>query len=118
MIYLIVYGQKLFVTAPVTVEGTKDYLKLKVSFHGDEWDGLTKYAVMKMGNRTEAAALESEEDGTDAAAVELGHGTWEIYVYGVQTENSEVVKRITTDARPLEVRAEGDAGYDLVPSLI
>ena len=79
---------------------------------------ITGYRLPISGLPWEEVSIESEEDGTDAAAVELGHGTWEIYVYGVQTENSEVVKRITTDARPLEVRAEGDAGYDLVPSLI
>ena len=118
MIYLTVYGQKLFVTAPVTVEGTKDYLKVKVCFHGEEWDGLTKTVNLKAESRSVTAQLTAEEDGTETAAVEPGHGIWEIRVYGELTENGEVIKRITTDTGLLEVRAEGDAGYDLEPSLI
>ena len=60
---------------------------------------------------------ESEEDAWTGFA-DLDDGIWEVYISGEKRQNGSVVKRITTEAQLLEVRKEGDAGYDLCPSLI
>ena len=106
-------------TSEILVSGTQNYQVVKASFCGQEWDGLTKTVHLSMGERNETLQMDEEEEG-DAwtAFADLDYGTWEIYVSGDQTEDDVTVKRITTETRLLEVRREGDAGYDMVPSLV
>ena len=118
MITMLIFGQRLYMTAEILVSGTQNYQLVKASFYGQEWDGLTKTVHLSMGETTETLTLDESEGDFWTAFADLDHGTWEVYVVGELTENGNSVKRITTEARLLEVRAEGDADYDMVPSLI
>ena len=77
------------------------------------------YDSFSKGEDTETLNLSdgSEVDAWTAFA-DLDDGIWEVYISGEKSQNGSVIKRITTEAQLLEVRKEGDAGYDLCPSLI
>ena len=119
MIRMLIFGQRLYMTASILVSGTQNYQVVKASFFGQEWDGLTKTVHLARGEDTETLNLDGETEG-DAwtAFADLDSGVWEIWVAGERTENGSTVRRITTEAQLLEVRKEGDPGYDMCPSLI
>ena len=119
MIRMLVFGQRLYMTASILVSGTQNYQIVKASFYGQEWDGLTRTVHLSKGEDTETLNLSdgSEVDAWTAFA-DLDDGIWEVYISGEKRQNGSVIKRITTEAQLLEVRKEGDAGYDLCPSLI
>ena len=119
MILLIVEGQNLYRIAYILVDGTMGWFRFLVGFKSPEWEGLTKYVCLKKGEQTVIVPLHDKEQESYAdGETDLESGVWNMYVYGELMENGSVVKRITTDSRLLEVRKEGDAGYDMEPSLI
>ncbi len=119
MIRILIFGQRLYMTTSILISGTENYQVVKASFYGQEWDGMTKTVHLTKGEDTETLNLDEEPEG-DAwtAFADLDDGIWEVYISGEKRQNGSVIKRITTEAQLLEVRKEGDAGYDLSPSLI
>ena len=68
MIRMLVFGQRLYMTASILVSGTQNYQMVKASFYGQEWDGLTRTVHLSKGEDTETLNLSdgSEEDAWTA----------------------------------------------------
>ena len=104
MIKLIVNKQELSIVTSKVVSGTHQYLTVEGDFKGNDWTGLRKWVHFTMGNFNYIVPMQNDKIEA-SAQLDLTEGTWEVYVHGNLTTDSEVTERITTDVQLLYVDA-------------
>ena len=106
MILGTVRGQTLRLSYPTVVADTIDYLEAAFSFEGTEWEGLSKWAHFKMGDRVFSVVL-TEDTIRREDHLNLSAGEWEVYVHGDAIVSGETVRRITTRSCKMQVAESG-----------
>ena len=102
-----VEGQNLKLYLPqVMVAGTINYFEVNFTFHGKEWEGLSKWAHFRQEDRVYDFLLTDDCIRSDAG-LNLTEGDWEVCVHGEMHENNRVSKRIVTDLEHFYVSASG-----------
>ena len=100
-----VKGQSLRLSAPVIAADTINYLTARFLF-SEDWDGLMIFAHFNCGNANYDAPLINGELLEDSH-INLGAGTWSVWLHGEGYSDGKLVKRITTIQALLIVKPTG-----------
>lgn len=106
MITGFVRGQELRLNTPVIAADTIDYLTARFTFQTREWAGLEKWAHWQNGAEVYDIPLEDDRI-METAHLNLGAGTWNVWLHGNRFESGEVVCRITTEKAKVDVIPTG-----------
>ena len=109
-----VKGQSLRLSAPVIAADTINYLTARFLF-SEEWDGLMIYAHFTCGSANYDAPLVNGEL-TEESHVNLGAGTWSVWLHGEEYSDGKLTKRITTVQALLIVKPTGTFDGEPFPS--
>lgn len=117
MIRAIITGQELkLASTPYIVSDTIDYITADFRFSGD-WAGLEKHAIFEMGGDTYDVTLIDDAIAADKH-LNLTTGTWTMSVVGVEIEDAEIVKRITTYPVAIGVLNSGSTSGEPFPPAV
>ena len=100
-----VKGQALRISSPTIAADTISYLTARFVFTSD-WDGAVKFAHFSCGENNYSVPLTDNEIG-EGDKLNLGAGTWKVWLHGERYEGGELTQRITTEEALLVVRATG-----------
>lgn len=100
-----VKGQSLRISSPTIAAATISYLTARFVFTSD-WDGAVKFAHFSCGDKNYSVPLTDDEIG-EGDKLNLGAGTWKVWLHGERYEGGELTQRITTEEALLVVRATG-----------
>ena len=100
-----VKGQSLRISSPTIAADTISYLTARFVFTSD-WDGAVKFAHFSCGEKNYSVPLTDNEIG-EGDKLNLGAGTWKVWLHGERYEGGELTQRITTEEALLVVRATG-----------
>lgn len=100
-----VKGQSLRISSPTIAADTISYLTARFVFTSD-WDGAVKFAHFSCGEKNYSVMLNNDEIG-EGDKLNLGAGTWKVWLHGERYEGGELTQRITTEEALLVVRATG-----------
>lgn len=116
MITGFVNGQRLKLGAPVVAADTIDYLTAQFVFQTADWLGLEVWSHWQNGAEVYDIPL---EDGriTEAAHLNLGAGTWNVWLHGNRYADGAVVQRITTEKARVEVVPTGSLDGEPFPEI-
>lgn len=111
-----VNGQRLRLGAPVVAADTIDYLTAQFVFQTADWLGLEIWSHWQNGAEVYDIPL---EDGriTEAAHLNLGAGTWNVWLHGNRYADGAVVQRITTEKARVEVVPTGSLDGEPFPEI-
>lgn len=115
MIELYVAGQSMKMFTPVIAADSLNYLTAKVYFVGEEWTGYTRWAHFRKGETVYDVSLDENDMVTEADALNLTTGEWEVYITG--TKDSA---RLTTVVVIFTVKESGlvDAPLHVIPQTV
>lgn len=114
-----VKGQSLRISSPTIAADTISYLTARFVFTSD-WDGAVKFAHFSCGEKNYSVPLTDNEIG-EGDKLNLGAGTWKVWLHGERYEGGKLKQRITTEEALLVVRATGNfegGPFPTVPSEI
>lgn len=100
-----VKGQALRISSPTIAADTISYLTARVVFTSD-WDGAVKFAHFSCGENNYSVPL-TDDEIREGDKLNLGAGTWKVWLHGERYEGGELTQRITTEEALLVVRATG-----------
>lgn len=100
-----VKGQSLRISSPTIAADTISYLTARFVFTSD-WDGAVKFAHFSCGEKNYSVPLTDNEIG-EGDKLNLGAGTWKVWLHGERYSGGELTQRITTEEALLVVRATG-----------
>lgn len=101
MMEFYITGQTIRYTSPVIAANSRDYLRARFHFSGEEWEGCSKWAHFRQGETVYDLNLENDEISS-GMHLNLSVGQWEVYLTGHMGES-----RITTVPVLLRVRESG-----------
>lgn len=101
MMEFYITGQTIRFTSPVIAANSRDYLRARFHFSGEEWEGCSKWAHFRQGETVYDLNLENDEISS-GMHLNLSVGQWEVYLTGHMGES-----RITTVPVLLRVRESG-----------
>ncbi len=112
-----VYGQSLRLVEETVAADTIDYLEAKFLFRSGDWDGMEKWAhFADESGRVFDVKLTGDcirkEDHLN-----LGEGTWSVYLHGNVFEDGQVVERVTTDVAVMVVKPSGAIDGEPFPEM-
>lgn len=116
LINAVVKGQGLKINHPKVVADTIAYLEMAVQFKTEDWDGLVKYVHFTLGDEHYSFELVDDKITQDMH-LDLPEGEWEVYIHGSETQDGNVVQRITTEPVILYVYRTGDLDGEPFPEL-
>ena len=116
MINAVVKGQGLKINHPKVVADTIAYLEMSVEFKTTDWNGLVKYVHFSLGDEHYSFELVDDKITQDMH-LDLPEGEWEVYIHGSETQDGEVVQRITTETVILYVSRTGSLDGEPFPEL-
>lgn len=100
-----VKGQALRISSPTIAADTISYLTARFVFTSD-WDGAVKFAHFSCGEKNYSVPL-TDNEIREGDKLNLGAGTWKVWLHGERYEGGELTQRITTEEALLVVRATG-----------
>ena len=100
-----VKGQALRISSPTIAADTISYLTARFVFTSD-WDGAVKFAHFSCGENNYSVPL-TDDEIREGDKLNLGAGTWKVWLHGERYEGGELTQRITTEEALLVVRATG-----------
>lgn len=100
-----VKGQSLRISSPTIAADTISYLTARFVFTSD-WDGAVKFAHFSCGENNYSVPL-TDDEIREEDKLNLGAGTWKVWLHGERYEGGELTQRITTEEALLVVRATG-----------
>ena len=100
-----VKGQSLRISSPTIAADTISYLTARFVFTSD-WDGAVKFAHFSCGENNYSVPL-TDDEIREGDKLNLGAGTWKVWLHGERYEGGELKQRITTEEALLVVRATG-----------
>lgn len=100
-----VKGQSLRISSPTIAADTISYLTARFVFTSD-WDGAVKFAHFSCGENNYSVPL-TDDEIREGDKLNLGAGTWKVWLHGERYEGGELTQRITTEEALLVVRATG-----------
>lgn len=109
-----VKGQALRISSPTIAADTISYLTARFVFTSD-WDGAVKFAHFSCGEKNYSVPLTDNEIG-EGDKLNLGAGTWKVWLHGERYEGGELTQRITTEEALLVVRAIGSFDGEPFPT--
>lgn len=114
-----VKGQSLRISSPTIAADTISYLTARFVFTSD-WDGAVKFAHFSCGEKNYSVPL-TDDEIREGDKLNLGAGTWKVWLHGERYEGGKLKQRITTEEALLVVRATGNfegGPFPTVPSEI
>lgn len=100
-----VKGQALRISSPTIAADTISYLTARFVFTSD-WDGAVKFAHFSCGENNYSVPL-TDDEIREGDKLNLGAGTWKVWLHGERYEGGKLKQRITTEEALLVVRATG-----------
>lgn len=100
-----VKGQALRISSPTIAADTISYLTARFVFTSD-WDGAVKFAHFSCGENNYSVPL-TDDEIREGDKLNLGAGTWKVWLHGERYKGGELTQRITTEEALLVVRATG-----------
>lgn len=100
-----VKGQSLRISSPTIAADTISYLTARFVFTSD-WDGAVKFAHFSCGENNYSVPL-TDDEIREGDKLNLGAGTWKVWLHGERYKGGELTQRITTEEALLVVRATG-----------
>ena len=116
MIKGFVQGQTLKLAQTRVVADTIDYLIAKFAFQGEDWRGLDKWMHLKKEEETYAVRLSGDKTKKEDH-LNLGAGTWSLWLHGSEQVDGQIITRITTNVCTFRVEASGTLTGDVFPEL-
>lgn len=116
MIIGYIKGQELTLSYPTIASDTIDYLTAQFFFQTKAWDNLTKWAHFEQGEAVYSVKLVNGRiDKTQH--LNLSAGEWKVWLHGQENVNGEVLTRITTEQKTLNVVESGAIDGQPFPSV-
>ncbi|MBQ0113825.1 MAG: hypothetical protein KBT03_11905 [Bacteroidales bacterium] len=106
MIELKINGQRLKSNDPFIVEDSVNYIQVKASFSKD-WEGTDKWITFEKDGEAYKIDFDADNEIKKERGINLGSGTYKVYVHGHIVKNGELVERITTNMINIEVIRTG-----------
>lgn len=117
----VVSGQKINLTA--AIKGISDSMNInsaEFDFRTPEWNGAYKIAHFSNPDYNEGESYDfvlMDDKITDDAGLNLPVGIWDVYVHGDFFVGSDVVKRLVTESRSIQIIPSSILNGEPLPSL-